>query len=71
VETVVVEGVLKNPFLVIEKRLSPEVKDILSLQPELNFDENGQLYYEEEGDPRVQFCVDSYPVNDEFERGEG
>ena len=129
VKKVAVEQVLDNPFLGIEKRLSPEVKDILSLQPELNFDENGQLYYEEEGDikpvltvetdrfllysdneqlkgvdffvihydaapqtlrsgayrtvlntinglnregnPSVQFCVDSYPVNDEFEGGDG
>jgi hypothetical protein len=103
--------------------LSPEVKEILSIQPELSFDENGKLYYEEgestnpvltvetdrhlyfpyeqlsdvkffvihfdgapqtlasgeyrtvlntvnglnrSGKPSVQFCVDSYPVSDEF-----
>jgi len=123
VEKVVEEQVAENPFLEIENILSPETKDILSLQPELNFDESGDLYFSEdgeetsiltietdrhliypyeqldgvkffvihydagpqtlvsgeyrtvlntmnglnrEGNPSVQFCVDSYPVNDEF-----
>lgn len=120
---VVEEQIVENPFLEIENILSPETKDILSLQPELNFDESGDLYFREdgeetsvltietdrhliypyeqlndvkffvihydagpqtlasgeyrtvlntmnglnrEGNPSVQFCVDSYPVNDEF-----
>ena len=113
----------EDVFAELEESLSPEVKEILSMQPELSFDENGKLYYEERedtnpvltvetdrhlsfpyeqlsdvkffvihydgapqtltsggyrtvlntinglnrsGKPSVQFCVDSYPVSDEF-----
>ncbi len=124
VEEVIVEQTVENPFLEIENRLTPEVENILSLQPELSFDEGGDLYFNEasgeenpvltieterhliypyeqlgdvkffvihydgapqtfssgayrtvlntmnglnrEGNPSVQFCVDPYPVNDEF-----
>ena len=124
VEKVVEEQLIENPFLGIEGILSPETKNILSLQPELNFNEGGDLYFKEdgnkenqvltvetdrhliypyeqlddvkffvihydggpqtlasgeyrtvlntmnglnrEGNPSVQFCVDSYPVNNEF-----
>jgi len=117
------EVVEEDVFAELEESLSPEVKEILSIQPELSFDENGKLYYEEgestnpvltvetdrhlsfpyeqlsdvkffvihfdgapqtltsggyrtvlntinglnrSGKPSVQFCVDSYPVSDEF-----
>ncbi len=123
-EIKIVEEVLEEDvFAELEAILSPEVKEILSIQPELSFDENGKLYYEEDestnpvltvetdrhlsfpyeqlsdvkffvihfdgapqtlasgeyrtvlntinglnrsGKPSVQFCVDSYPVSDEF-----
>ncbi len=117
------EVVEEDVFAELEERLSPEVKEILSLQPELSFDEDGELYYEDQdgsnpvltvetdrhmsfpyeqlndvkffvihydggpqklasgayrtvlntinglnggGNPSVQFCVDQYPVNNEF-----
>jgi hypothetical protein len=118
-----VEVVEEDVFADLEESLSPEVREILDIQPELSFDEDGGLYYEDEedtnsvltietdrhliypyeqlndvkffvihydgapqtfasggyrtvlntmnglnreGNPSVQFCVDSYPVNDEF-----
>ena len=117
------EVVEEDVFAKLEERLSPEVKEILSLQPELSFDEDGGLHYEDQdgsnpvltvetdrrmsfpyeqlndvkffvihydgapqtftsggyrtvlntinglnggGNPSVQFCVDQYPVNNEF-----
>jgi len=129
VEGIVVEEVLENPFLEMKSILNPEVENILSLRPELKFDENGRLYYNDEnndpnpvitvetdrhltypyeqlndvkffvihydggpqtlasgayrtvlntinglnreGNPSVQFCVDSYPVSNEFVDSDG
>ncbi|MFA7628404.1 MAG: N-acetylmuramoyl-L-alanine amidase [Candidatus Dojkabacteria bacterium] len=123
-EIEIVEEVLEEDvFAELEESLSPEVKEILNMQPELFFDEDGGLYYEDEedtnsvltietdrhliypyeqlndvkffvihydgapqtfasggyrtvlntmnglnreGNPSVQFCVDSYPVSNEF-----
>jgi peptidoglycan/xylan/chitin deacetylase (PgdA/CDA1 family) len=127
-EKVVIEQVEENPFRQIENILSPETKNILSLQPELNFNKDGELYFKDgedvkpvltvetdrhlsfpyeqlndvkffvihydggpqtlasgeyrtvlntinglnrTGKPSVQFCVDPYVVDDEFEEGEG
>jgi hypothetical protein len=122
-EIVEEEVVEEDVFAALGESLRPEVKEILSLQPEFSFAENGVLYFREEdnlnpvltveterhliypyeqlkdvrffvihydgapqtfvngdyrtvlntinglnreGNPSVQFCVDSYPVNDEF-----
>lgn len=128
-EEVIAKQVGENSFSEIENILSSETKEILSLQPELSFDEGGELYFkgednkenqvltikkrrdleypydplddakffvihydgapqilpsgeyrtvlntmnglDREGNPSVHFCVDSFPVNNEFVGNKG